>query len=71
MSYSGKQYLADRERLLEPGQLLRGTYRRHGELRTAQADKNRWLNNLTAEEREQLRLEAEMEEQKRKARYDI
>lgn len=64
MSFSSKAYLADRERLLEPDSVIRtGSYRRHTE--TSMAAKNRWYDGLTPEQRDQLRVEAEYEEQKR------
>jgi len=63
MSYNSKAFLADRERLLEPEQQLRGSQRRNFE--TAQAAKNRFLDSLNPAQRQQLREEAEYEERKR------
>jgi len=63
MSFNSKTFLADRERLLEPEQQLRGTQRRWRDI-TPQAAKNNWLNSLTPAQREQLRQEYEYEQSK-------
>lgn len=63
MSYNAKQYLAHEERLLEPSIIVRGTRRRYTE--TSMAAKNRWLDGMTAEQREQLARDAEEEEQRK------
>lgn len=64
MSFNSTAFLADRERLLEPDSVIRtGSYRRYTE--TSMAAKNKWYDGLAPEEREQLRLEAEYEDQKR------
>jgi len=64
MSFNSKQYLADRERLLEPGIIVTGTQRRYKE--TSMAAKNKFYNQLTDVEREQLRREYEDEQNKLK-----
>lgn len=63
MSFNSTAFIADRERLLEPDQQLRGTQRRWRDV-TPQADKNKWLDGLNTEEREQLRHEWEYEHSK-------
>lgn len=46
--------------LLEPDEvLIKGNQKRYKE--TARTAKNKWLDNLTPEERERLRLESEQE----------
>ena len=58
MSYSSKAYLAYEERRLEPGAVIRtGNSRRH----TAMSAKNKWVDSLTDEQREQLRRDHENE----------
>lgn len=59
MSYSSKAYLAYEERRLEPDAVIRtGNSRRHT---TTRAAKNKWIDSLTDEQREQLRLDHENE----------
>ena len=62
MSYNAKQYLAHEERLLEPSIIVRGTRRRYTE--TSMAAKNRWIDSLSPEEREQLAQDYEEEQRK-------
>lgn len=57
MSFNSKQYLAHEERLLEPGHVVSGTYRRYKEL-SAQAEKNKWLDNMSPADRQQLKEES-------------
>jgi hypothetical protein len=63
MSYNSKQYLAYEERLLEPGIIVTGTQRRYKE--TSMSAKNRFYNQLTDAEREQLAKEYEYGQQKK------
>lgn len=59
MSFNSRAYLADRERLLEPESVIvTGTCRRYSSIR---ADKNKWLESLTEEQRQQLKEEADEE----------
>ena len=64
MSFNSKQYLDYSERLLEPGSIVTGTHRRYTE--TSMAAKNRFFNQLTDTEREQLAVEYEQEQNKLK-----
>jgi len=64
MFYNSAAFLADRERLLEPGIIVTGTQRRYKE--TSMAAKNRFYNQLTDAEREQLAREYEDEQNKLK-----
>lgn len=66
MSYSAKQYLAHEERRLEPSIIVTGTRRRYTE--STQAAKNRWLDSLTPDQREQLAREYEEETNKNQHR---
>lgn len=52
MAFNGKAFLEYSERLLEPGVIVRGTQRRYSE--TSMGAKNRFFNQLTDAEREQL-----------------
>jgi len=63
MSFNSAAFLADRERLLEPSIIVTGTQRRYKE--TSMAAKNRFYNQLTDVEREQLAREYEYEQQKK------
>ena len=62
MAFNGKAFLEYSERLLEPGIIVRGTQRRYTE--TSMAAKNRFFNQLTDADREQLRMEYEEEQTK-------
>lgn len=64
MSFNSKAFLADRERLLEPGIIITGTQRRYKE--TSMAAKNKFYNSLTDAERQQLAIEYEEEQNKLK-----
>jgi hypothetical protein len=67
MSLNSKQYLAHEERRMEPESVLvKGTRRRYSE--AAMADKNKWLDSLTPDEREQLAREQEYETNKNQYR---
>ncbi len=66
MSFSSKAFLEYQESLLEPDSKIRtGNAKRYP---TAQAEKSKWLDSLTPEQREQLKAEYE-EDQKRKFYY--
>lgn len=67
MSYSAKQYFDYEERRMEPSIIVTGTRRRYTE--TAMAAKNRWLSELTTEQRAQL--EREYEEETNKNQYRL
>ena len=67
MSYNSKAYLAYEERRLEPSIIVTGTHRRYQPL-TSQQGKNRWIDSLTAEQREQLAREYEEETNKNQHR---
>lgn len=62
MAFNGKAFLEYSERLLEPGVVVRGTQRRYTE--TLMSAKNRFFNQLTDADREQLRMEYEEEQTK-------
>ena len=64
MAFNGKAFLEYSERLLEPEIIVRGTQRRYTE--TSMAAKNRFFNQLTDSEREQLAREYEEEQTKLK-----
>lgn len=67
MSYNAKQYLAHEERRMEPDSvIIRGNRRRYTE--TSMAAKNRWIDSLSPEEREQLARDYEEETNKNKYR---
>jgi len=67
MSFNSAAYLAYQERLLEPGSVLvKGNHRRYTS--TAMADKNKWLNSLTDDQRRVLKEESL--QQYRHERYD-
>lgn len=55
MGYNAKKYFEYEERLLEPDSvIITGNAKRH---EPAWAAKNKWLNSLTPEQREQLAKE--------------
>ena len=64
MSFNSKQYLDYSERQLDPSIIVTGTRRRYTE--TSMAAKNRFYNQLTDAEREQLAMEYEQEQNKLK-----
>ncbi len=64
MSFNSKSYLAHEDRLQEPSIVVTGTQRRYTE--TSMAAKNRFYNQLTDAERDQLRQEYEYEQSKLK-----
>ena len=66
MSYSSKQYLAYEELRMEPDSVIRTGNRRWHE--TSMAAKNRYFNQLTDKEREQLAMEYEDEQIKNQHR---
>ena len=62
MSFNSKAYLAHEERRLEPGSVIRtGNRRRY---QTSQAAKNQWLESMSPEDWERLRIEYEYEQSK-------
>lgn len=59
MSFNSKAYLDYEQRRLEPDDvIITGTCRRYSSIR---ADKNKWLESLTEEQRQQLKDEADEE----------
>jgi len=59
MSFNSQAYLTHAENIATGTVVVAGTYRRHKEIKPS------WFNTLTDAQRQQLREEAEYEEQKR------